>query len=59
MNLSFTLRGSRICHPRMYHFGKWVISSADNWGPVDSGRAFYLPLNCLKNFIIYKYKNNS
>ena len=36
--------------PRMCHFGLGLFELKAMEAPKDTGRAFYLPLNCLKEF---------
>lgn len=46
------LKRFRMSLPKMFCLGIWIMLSWRQWGPKDSGRAFCLPLNCLKEFTI-------
>ena len=48
------LKRFRMSLPKMFCLGIWIMLSWRQWGPKDSGRAFCLPLNCLKEFTITK-----
>ena len=42
------LRGSRICHLQICHFGMWIVLSWWQLRPSRLRKTFYLSLNCLK-----------
>lgn len=44
------VKGSRLRHPKMEHLACGSFRAEDNQDPVESGKAFYLPNNCLKEF---------
>lgn len=46
------LKRFRMSLPKMFHLGIWIMLSWGQWGPKDSRKAFYLPLNCLKELTI-------
>ena len=45
-----TVRGNRVCDPKIRHFGMWFILSWRQSRPSRVRKNFYLSLNCLKEF---------